>query len=85
MWLDGVAVRACRSLDFRNGAFAPRLRELQYLMRGAGRDERRACSSLRVAPLFGKEAYDCMVAADVLASLEYVDSAKLGGIGPAHN
>jgi hypothetical protein len=40
---------------------------------------------LRGRTLFGKEAYNCMVAADVLVSLEYVDFAKLGGIGPAHN
>ena len=36
---------------------------------------------LRDRTLFGKEAYDCKVAADVLTSLEYLDSTKLGGIG----
>jgi len=36
---------------------------------------------LRGRTLFGKEAYDCMVAADVLLSLDYVDGAHLGGIG----
>jgi cephalosporin-C deacetylase-like acetyl esterase len=36
---------------------------------------------LRDRTLFGKEAYDCKVAADVLTSLEHLDFTKLGGIG----
>jgi len=46
MYLDGIAVRARRILDFRDGDFAARLRELPYLTRERGWDARRACSSL---------------------------------------
>src|ERR1700733_7199684 len=40
MYLDGVAVCACRILNFRDGDFATRPRQLQYLTRQCG--QRRA-------------------------------------------
>lgn len=36
---------------------------------------------LRGRTSFGKEAYDCMVAADLLSALPYVDASRIGAIG----